>query len=193
MADAPPKRSSTGRFIGIVVALIVAALLVWWLLDDDAADDPALETDLEIAGDIPADGGEPTGLPDQDTEITIETLLSDPGQFVGSDSFSANMDVPEVPTDRGFWAEQDPAASDARIFVLIGDRPREEPMDINPGDRLRLTDAMVRDADALDDLPGRPIDDETRAILEQQEIFLIVDEDNIERLIQAEGPGPELR
>ncbi|HCO45826.1 MAG TPA: hypothetical protein DIT44_04110, partial [Erythrobacter sp.] len=70
----------------------------------------------------------------------------------------------------------------ARMFALIIDEPREVEIDINPGQELRISDGMIREGGEVSDVEGVPLDDDTLAVLADQDVFLIVDEDNVEIL-----------
>ncbi|MDP8913673.1 MAG: hypothetical protein M3N39_08885 [Pseudomonadota bacterium] len=115
------------------------------------------------------------------TAVSIPTILQNPSAFVGRNDFAGEVEVPEVPTDRGFWVQQ----NGARMFALIIDVPREVPLDINSGQRLRVSKGMLRDSSSIGSIPGEPLDADTKKILADQSIFLVVDEDNIEILSRA--------
>lgn len=176
-------KSTAGRWIGIVVAIVIALLLVWWLLDNDPVETTAMETDLEsdvaVEQTAGAAGEVPNLILGVDPEpVAISAVLADPARYVGTDEVGGEFDVSAVPTDRGFWIGR----GDERMFALIEDRPSEAPVDINPDQQVRIASARVRDGSAIDEIGGAPLDDRTRAILEDQQVFLLVDEANIEIL-----------
>ncbi|WP_156841282.1 hypothetical protein [Novosphingobium aquimarinum] len=193
MAEIPVERKKSNAWIWILLAFILAALLLWWAVSSSDNDDAAL-TQAEPAAATsmaPYDGatenmGEKAAASganaDADADaLTIADIFATPEQYIGRDDFSAEVDSPKVPTDRGFWVEQ----KGRRMFALIVDAPSDAYKDINPGQRLRITNGMIRDASSIGDLPGKPLDADTRKIIEDQPAFLVVDEKNIEILQSA--------
>ncbi len=107
-------------------------------------------------------------------QVTLAAIHADPDAWVGRE-FSGEVTVAEVPSDRGFWVEQD----GQRLFAVLVDDPAEQPVDINPGQRLRVR-AMVRDAEFLPQMPGAPLDEATRQTASQQPAYLVAGETAIE-------------
>lgn len=191
MAEIPVERVGSSKWwLWLLLALLLIGLLLWWVLDDDdeaAVVEPvAVVTDVgtapapEIVG-AQTPGADPVTPPEpvaMEQGVSIANILGSPSQYIGRNDFQAEVAVPEVPTDRGFWIED----QGNRMFALIIDNPQEVPKDINPGQRLRVTEGMIRDATFIGQIPGKPIDQDTRRILQQQDAFLIVDEENIEIL-----------
>ena len=185
-----------------MLALLLIGLLLWWVLGDDdevaveplaagpVATAPVLETpmepsvgvagprdDLAAVGPVPADAPEPVAQ----GPMTLAAVLGNPAAYIGRDDFAAEVAVPEVPTDRGFWVQD----QGKQLFAILIDNPRERPIDINPGQRLRVKKGMLRDATFVSKIPGEPLDPDTRKILAQQPVYLVVDEENIEILSRA--------
>lgn len=173
MAEIPVQRKTNLTWLWILLAILVIIALIWWAA---AEDDEELITE-------PADIEAVEPLPDTEPAATIAAILANPDAYVGMDNFTAEASVPEVPTDRGFWVESD----GQRLFAIIIDQPAEEPKDINPGQRLRITEGMIRDSSYLPNLSGDPLDADTQRTVEQQDVFLVVDEDNIE-ILEAGTP-----
>ena len=187
MAEIPvEKKSGIPGWVWLLLGLLLLALLLWWLLSDDdeveVADTAIVAEDTAVIDDPFAEEFTEAELPTEIASaagVSIADILGDPETYIGSADFSSpGVDVVEVPTDRGFYIEED----GQRLFALINDGPMEVPMDINPGQRLRISEAMLRGTDTIGQLPGDPIDDDTRAILEGVEVFLTVDEDDMEIL-----------
>jgi hypothetical protein len=190
MVEIPVERKSSLKWLWLLLALLLLGLLLWWALDDNDAEvagvapATAVEESVEPgAAMAPAAGADttatdPAGPAAQGAGASIAAILRNPAAYVGRNDFAAEVQVPEVPTDRGFWVEHE----GARMFALIIDGPREDPVDINPGQRLRVTEGMLRDNGSVGQLPGQPLDADTRRILADQQIFLVVHEDNIEIL-----------
>jgi hypothetical protein len=171
MAEIPIEKKSNLTWLWILLGLILVALLIWWAVgsDDDAevVEPVAVEEQMVATEDdaaLPAEGA-----------ATLATILANPAQYVGS-AFSGEVSVDGPLTDRGFWVESD----GQRMFALIDDGPREVPMDINPGQQLQISTATVTSPASIGDLPGDELDADTRRIAEEQEVFLVVDEDNME-------------
>ena len=115
--------------------------------------------------------------------VTIGDILGNPDRYVGETFPQAEVNVTEVPTDRGFWIEDE----GRRLFAIIIDQPQEEPKDINPGQTLRIEEGVLRDRTFLPAIPGVPLDQDTENIAEQQPIFLTVDEQYI-NILEAGMP-----
>ena len=171
MAEIPVERKRNLTWLWVILALLLIAALIWWATagDEEVVTEPVgTEAGLEpTAEPVPAAG-----------ELTIANILASPEAYVGRDDFSGEVNVPEVPTDRGFWVED----QGQRLFALIIDEPREVPKDINAGQRLRISQGMIRDQSFLPDMPGRPLEANTLRIIQEQDVYLVVDEDNIEIL-----------
>ena len=179
MAEIPVERKSSMTWLWILLALILLGLIIWWATSDD--DQEELVTDEivgeETVGADPITPPEPVGL---EEGVTLADIVGNPNEYVGTNDFQAEVSASEVPTDRGFWIED----QGNRLFAVIIDNPQEQPKDINPGQQLRITEGMVRDASFLSQLPGAPLDDDTQRILRDQDAYLVVDESNIEVLSQ---------
>lgn len=172
MAEIPVEKKSSMAWLWVLLALIVAALLFWLLAAGDDDVDPVVanttetemvETDAPIAADA---------MP-----MTLTAILAQPQSYIGQ-QFSGEVGVSGPLTDRGFWIEND----GARMFALIMDEPREVPVDIDAGQRLRISGGTIRAGGEVGELEGAPLDDDTRAVLAEQDVFLIVDEARIEIL-----------
>lgn len=181
------KKKKRGMgWLWALLALLLLLLLVWWLWPDAEVGEPVepvatepFGTEVEPEGPVepvePMVGAEGLGL---------GVILANPADYVGEPFPGAEVQVAEVPTDRGFWIEQD----GQRLFAIIVDMPEEEPKDINPGQTLNVEQGTLRDSGYLAELPGEPLDADTEEIARQQPIFLVVDERYIEVL---EGGEPQ--
>tara|TARA_R110002072_G_scaffold22383_10_gene78127 strand:+ start:14318 stop:14848 length:531 start_codon:yes stop_codon:yes gene_type:complete len=171
MAEIPVEKKSSLAWLWILLALILLALILWWALspeddDSDLVEPVVVEEQVAVEEEpmLPAAG-----------EATLAAILANPAQYVGSE-FSGEVAVGGPLTDRGFWVESD----GQRMFALIEDGPREVPMDINPGQRLQISAGTVTSPTSIGDLPGDELDADTRRIAEEQEVFLVVDEDDMQ-------------
>ena len=170
MAEIPIEKKSSKAWIWILLAAVLLALLLWWLLadnnDDAAMTEPvAVEQTAEVATTAPEAG-----------TMTIASILANPSAFYGREGFTGEVDVGGPLTDRGFWIEND----GQRMLAIIIDQPREVPMDINAGQKLRISGGTVRNPADVENLPGVPLDQDTINAMQGQEAVLVVDESNIE-------------
>lgn len=171
-----------------VIGAIVVALAIWALLEmmdrdtrDAAVGDVAVPAatapavEAPVASEVAAPGVDTTGdATGTLAMLPVATILSAPAGYVGR-NVSGSATVPEVPTDRGFWIEAD----GQRMFALIEQGPNmEDAININAGQQIRFTDAVVHDADSLARLGGS-LDDEARRILGDQQAFLVVEPQDI--------------
>lgn len=177
--DVERKRGGGMGWLWGLAAVLVLALIVWWIWPDEDDDDFAA-TEVEQVEQGPATTPEPG--------VTIGDILSNPDDHIGQTFPGAEVQVAEVPTDRGFWIEDD----GERLFAIIIDEPREQPLDINPGQTLRIDEGMLRDRTYLPGIPGEPLDEDTEEIAEQQDVFLVVNERHINVLGEGEPqPGTD--
>ena len=169
--DMQKKRGGGAGWIGWVVGLLVLILLVWWIWPDAETDDFAVVDTAEVvepAAEIPT----PT-TPDIQAFPT-SAILTDPGSYMGQ-SVSGLAEVVEVPTDRGFWLD---AGNGERLLVVLDDTGEEVPVHVQQGQRVMITDAMVHGADQIDQVSGN-LDEATRTMLQNQQVFLTVTDTNI--------------
>lgn len=177
-AEAPGRP----KWLWILIIIVLVALpLIWWASDADnwwANEEEATSAEIIGAETPEADAITPPEPVAREAGISIADILANPSEFVGRNDFQDEVTVPEVQTDRAFWIED----QGQRLITVIIDNPREAPKDINQGQQLRITEGMVRDASFLSQLPGTPIDADTRRVIEGQDVFLVVDEADIEIL-----------
>lgn len=184
MVEIPVEKKGGHGWLWALLALILLALLLWWILADDEEEvvvptgEPAAVQPLEPAEPIDGQAVAPGAAGAAGAEMTIPAILANPSAYFGRDGFTGEVDVPEVATDRAFWIQN----QGERMLAVILDQPQEQPKDINPGQRLRITGGTVRDAGAVEDLRGDTLEPDTQRLLEQQQVFLLVPEGNIEIL-----------
>lgn len=166
-----------------IIGLIVLALLIWALTElfDDDADDLVTEP---IADDTALVGPEPMDADAMLVLFPVAEIVADPASFA-SRPVSGEVRVTDVPTDRGFWIEQD----GQRLFAILRDQPAEEPIDINAGQTLRISDATVLTGNRITPITGE-LDADTRGIVEGEDVVLSIDESNIEIVSRAGGRPP---
>ena len=188
MAKIPvEKETGGGGWWKWLLGLLLLGLLIWliwaWVDDDD----------LEVAEDTEADieTVEPPPTPETAAEgaaaMSLAAILNNPDQYVGEPFPATEVTVAQNReiTDRGFWIQN----QGQHLFAIIIDVPEEQPKDINPGATLRISQDTLRAPSYLPEMPGRPLDQQTQNIAEQQEIFLVVDERYITVLEQG-NPQP---
>lgn len=169
-----PQESKSGSlaWLWILMGLALLAFIIWWWLwpkpqtvPEDLATTPTDTTITETAAPQPPEAGM--------VETSIATVRQNPDEWTGR-LLSGTFNVVEVPSDRGFWIEQD----GERMFAILVDQPAEVPIDIRAGQRL-LMSGMVRDASHLPQLAGEDLTETTRSIVEEQPVYLVVDEDQV--------------
>ena len=173
MADINVERKSTSIWPWIL-GLIALALLIWVLVEALGNDEPevaAVPAVTEVQPTVPPVAPEPIA---QAEGVPVSQIIESPATWTGR-TVAGEVRVVGVPTDRGFWIED----QGERLFVILNDQPRERPININQGQTLRLREAMIYDNVA--NVPGQ-LDPDTRSIIQDQPVFLSVDEANIEVL-----------
>lgn len=170
-----------------VVGLIVLLLLIWGafelLSNDDDYVAPMAPTTAPVVMDpvdpvesMPAPVVAPMPPPPTDadnTVIPVAMIVAGPAAYLGQPVVGTAM-VPDVPTDRGFWLEQD----GQRLFAVIAQSPNmEDEININPGQQVRLA-GVVYDSSLASRIAGQ-VDAETMAIIADEPAFLLVDARNI--------------
>jgi hypothetical protein len=181
MADIDVERKGGMSWLWWILGLILLALIIWWIA---AAGDDEPEV-AEVVEPAPVVTPTTTPEPIAQGPLCVSQVLSAPMTYIGQTLGTCQVQVVEVPTDRGFWVEE----NGQRIFAIIIDQPQEQPKDINPGQTVRITEAVLRDRTFLPQIPGVPLDQDTENIAEQEEFFLVVDERNINILTEG-NPQP---
>lgn len=177
MAEIPVQKKSHA-WVWVLLALIALALLAWWAFAEGDDDAEMVDNDAYVVTDpvVPATPGADAEANAQ-AGLALGAILANPAQYYGQE-YSGEVSVGDELTDRGFWIEN----NGERMFALIVDQPREVPIDINPGQRLRIDGGTVRNPADPGDIPGVPLDDDTRRILADQDAVLVVNEADIDIL-----------
>lgn len=185
MADIDVERRSNMAWLWWVLGLLLLGLLIWGLFelfdDDEVAELPVATQPAPLV--TPATTPEPIAQ----GGLCVAQVLSAPTTYIGQTLGTCPMQVVEVVSDRGFWIEE----NGQRVFVVINEGPpgtadvqgrvAERP-DINPGQAINLTEAVVLDNVA--NLAGAP-DEQTRNIAQQQPWFLAIDDEDVAILTQG--------
>lgn len=179
--EIPVEKKSNMSLLWVPLALLLAALLLWWLLDDD--DEVAEPVAVGTVATAP-DTTQVAPLPEpvaQTRGRSIADILGNPSAFVGQPFAPDAVEVASVPTDRGFWIRN----NGSQIFAVFTGEG-ESPMDINPGQTVRIKEGVLRDASFLQrgQIPGN-LDPDTRGILEDQKVFLAIRAEDVEILNRA--------
>jgi hypothetical protein len=90
------------------------------------------------------------------------------GTAAAAGSASGEGIVPETPSDRGFWIEE----NGQRVFAILAE-PMEQIKDVDPGQRVRITNARVLRGSESAQIP-QDVDAEARATAQGQQYFLLV-------------------
>ena len=185
MAKIPvEKESGGGGWWKWLLALLLLGGLIWLIATVLDTDDPELAGELMTPDTTAEQAAEPEGS-------IIGDILDNPDRYYGATFPGAEVTVASdrEMTDRGFWIQDD----GRHLFSIIIDQPREVAMDINPGATLRIDGGTLRQPDDLANIQGEPLEQNTANIARQQEIFLVVDESNIQVLEEGnpqEGTDP---
>lgn len=181
MADIDVERKNGGMgWLWGLLALVAVALIVWWVWPDDEPE--PMDTEIEAVEPVSPTTPESVG---PGADVSIGDILGNPDSFIGDTFPQSEVTVTEVPTDRGFWIEDE----GQRLFVIVNDQPQEQRVDINPGQTLRIDGGMLRDRTFLPQVGGSALDEDTESIAGEQEVFLVVDEEFI-TILEGGEPQP---
>lgn len=184
------RRSPRGViWIAGVAALLVAALAVWWFAGAGqrlAAQDPG-RGESSVAGVQGGAAAAPPAehaatQPDADAAATLPVakIVRDP-QGWAQQEVSGTARVAAIETERSFWIE----AQGERIFAVLEQKIGQGPRALKPGQQVRLRGAAVFEPGGFAILPGDALDVETKEVLADQDVFLLVPEQRLDR--QAAG------
>lgn len=180
MADINIERKKRSP-LPMILGLLALALLAFLLLRSCGGDDPepAAGTVTDTTTAMDATGGAavaPAPLPPTDTTMQpaagaaggtgwIGQVLAGTmaGQTAGGDGI-----VPETPSDRGFWIEE----NGQRVFAILAE-PSEQVRDIDPGQRVRISNARVLRGSEGAQIP-QDVDAQARQTASGQQYFLLV-------------------
>lgn len=174
---AAPVETRTRSVLPLIIGLLVLAALAWALMNymnrsrgdatpvvGDTAATPAVTTPArEGMRDVPP--GDPAATNDW---FPIAAIFGGPSTYVDR-RISGNARVVEVPSDRGFWIEQD----GQRMFVMVNEpQSMEQALDINVGQTLALS-GTVHDNTSIG-RSGVSLTDEARQVIGGQKAFVLV-------------------
>ena len=179
MADISVERKDRSIWPWIL-GLLLLGLLIWGLFellgnDDEVAELPVATEPAPVIDEVqplPPGANPPTPIA-QAAGIPVSQIINSPATYTGQ-RLTGEVRVVEVPTDRGFWIED----QGERLFVVINE-PAGESININPGQSIRMREAMVYEN--VTNVAGT-VDPDTRRIAEGQPVLLGVDARNVEIL-----------
>lgn len=169
-----------------IIAALVALLAIWaltQLMNRDNAEATAVEPVGTAAVEAPAVTAptEPVDAMNTGANTTadaagalaalpVATILAGPAGYVGQE-ISGTARVTDVPTDRGFWIEQ----NGQRMFAVIAEGENmEKAVNINAGQEIQLNGAAVHDANSMAQLGGT-LDEQAKQLVSGQQAFLVVE------------------
>lgn len=171
------KKSPLPWVLGLLGLALIAFLLMQSCGDDEEADPavapvtdtttavstaPMPATDTTMMGTTGAAGAAAAGAAGAGW---IGTVLAgtNAGQTTGG-----NGVVPETPSDRGFWIEE----NGQRVFAILAE-PMEQIKDIDPGQQVAISNARVLRGSEASQIP-QDVDAEARQTAQGQQYFLLV-------------------
>lgn len=171
------RRPRSRAWVLWVLLLLALAVIFWWFwaVPEDDVDVIADDTPTVAETDLAADRELGPPMEDEMVFVPVAEIVGTPVAWFDRDVIG-EATVVDVPTDRGFWIEQD----GARLFVILIDQPAEVPLDIEAGQTVRITGGELRRSAEPGEIEGRPLDDDTRGLMAEQEVFLVVDEAAVE-------------
>lgn len=175
--DIERKKKSPLPWILGLLALALLAFLLMQSCGDEEEVEPAVVTDTTTAVTAPVVA--PVVPPVTDTTTVGATGAAGAAGAAGwigavlagtsaGQSASGSGTVPETPSDRGFWIED----NGQRVFAVLAE-PMEQLKDINPGQRVTISNARVLPGSEVSQVP-QDVDADTRRIAEGQQYFLFV-------------------
>ena len=136
---------------------------------DDSSDDFEEESDTNEENEaVAADRAE-----QNEGQFPLAQIMANPGEWNGK-TVNGDVTVGAVPTDRGFWVEED----GSRAFFIVDPEGEESDAHIQQGQRLRIKGATVRQE--LSSVG--PVEEQARTIIAEQSAFFVVDPNDFEIL-----------
>jgi len=165
--DVVKKQGGGMGWLWAVLALVVIVLLAWWLWpgDETRLDDPA-RMGTEAPGDPDPTASEEAGL---------AGIVANPSIWVGRPLPQMEATAGDRMTDRAFFIQAD----GAELLAVMSHEPQEQATPITHGQQLRITGGTLRGPEYVEQIEGSPLPAETRALVQEQEIYLVVNRSNI--------------
>jgi hypothetical protein len=171
------KRSPLPLILGLLALALLAFLLMQTCGDDDEAEPATVVTDTTTASAAPMPVTDTTMMGAGAAGATGAAAAGAAGAgWIGGvlagtsagQSASGSGTVPETPSDRGFWIEE----NGQRVFAVLAE-PMEQLKDVDPGQTVSISNARVLRGSEVSQVP-QDVDADTRRIAEGQQYFLFV-------------------
>lgn len=168
MADIDLQKERKSSLWPWVVGALALVLVLWALMEAVGDDEP------DVAAVEEVETTEPAAVPEASSELTLATILAEPQTHIGQSYAPGEVVVDEGATERAFWIQAD----DGRILALLSGSDSDMGL-LEEGQRLRISEGVIQNADYLA-VEANNLDDETREIAENEEVFLAVAESDVE-------------
>ncbi len=175
--DLQKKEPSSGLgWLWALLAVAAVAGIVLFFVFNGEGDDDEVGAGVEVAAvdpdnssdDFEDEDEDENAAQDDDTSerFPLAAVMANPEEWNGR-TVNGEVTVGAVPTDRGFWVEED----GRQAFFLVDPVGEESEAHIQQGQRLRISGATVhRELSSVGE-----VEDEARAIIEDQAAFFVVD------------------
>lgn len=170
------KRKSPLPWVLGLLALALLAFLLMRSCGDDEAEPATVVTDTTTTmQSAPMTDPMATAPMDSGAMAAGGTAAGGTGWITGilagtaaAAAASGEGMVPETPSDRGFWIEE----NGQRIFAILAE-PMEQLKDIDPGQRVRISNGRVLRGSESSQIP-QEVDAEAKSTAQGQQYFLLV-------------------
>lgn len=189
MADIDIQRKDASIWPWLL-GLALLALLGWFVFEALGNDEEVAVAPVEAPVVAPAVVNEVQPLPAAANPptpvaaapgIVLSEIINSPATWSGK-TVNGEVRVGEVVSDRGFWIED----QGQRLFMLINEVPGEI-KDINQGQTLRVSEAMVYATSDMSKIPGT-MEPQAQQIARGQPVVLAADSRNIQILTTPAAP-----
>lgn len=173
------RKSPLPWIIGLLAVALLALLLMRTCGDDDDADNVLVTDTTSVTTQTAAPiDTTPMAAPMDSAGMAagagaagagtgwIAGILA--GTAAAAGTASGDGIVPETPSDRGFWIEE----NGQRVFAILQE-PMEQVKDIDPGQRVRISNARVLRGSESAQIP-QEVDAEAKRTAQGQQYFLLV-------------------
>jgi hypothetical protein len=175
------RKSPLPWIIGLLALALLALLLMRTCGDDDDDAEAVVVTDTTTATQVaaPMDTtvmAAPMDSAGMATSGAAGATGAGTGWIAGilagtaatAGTASGDGTVPETPSDRGFWIEE----NGQRVFAILQE-PMEQIKDVDPGQRVRISNARVLRGSESAQIP-QDVDAEAKRTAQGQQYFLLV-------------------
>ena len=165
-------------WIAALLVLVASAWLAWSVMVDEDELAVAEPVGPVLVGAAPAVEVAPpvaeTPVPvAQAAGIPVSEIISSPATWTGR-TLGGEVRVVEVVSDRGFWIED----QGQRLFVVLNESGGDATPDLQAGQSVRLTEAVVYAGSDPGAVPGT-LEPQARQVAQAQPVVLAVDARNV--------------